>query len=35
MNEMIIAFEMCKICLALEDASPMRQIKDLHKGTLR
>ncbi|PYJ87789.1 MAG: chromosome partitioning protein ParB [Verrucomicrobia bacterium] len=35
MNEMKIGFEMRKICLALEDISPMRQIKDLHKGILR
>jgi len=35
MNEMKIGFEMRKICLALEDISPIRQIKDLHKGILR
>jgi len=35
MNEMKIGFEMRKIRLALEDISPMRQIKDLHKGVLR
>jgi ParB-like chromosome segregation protein Spo0J len=35
MNEMKIGFEMRKIQLALEDISPMRQIKDLHKGVLR
>jgi len=35
MNEMKIGFEMRKIRLALEDISPMRQIKDLHKGIMR
>jgi len=35
MNEMKIGFEMRTIRLALEDISPMRQIKDLHKGVLR
>jgi ParB-like chromosome segregation protein Spo0J len=35
MNEMKIGFEMRKIRLTLEDISPMRQIKDLHKGILR
>jgi ParB-like chromosome segregation protein Spo0J len=35
MNEMRIGFEMRKIRLALEDISPMRQIKDLHKGIMR
>ena len=35
MNEMKIGFEMRKILLALEDISPMRQIKDLHKGVMR
>ena len=35
MNEMKIGFEMRKIQLALEDISPMRQIKDLHKGIMR
>jgi hypothetical protein len=35
MNEMKIGFEMQKIRLALEDISPMRQIKDLHKGIMR
>jgi ParB-like chromosome segregation protein Spo0J len=35
MNEMKIGFEMRKIRLALEDISPMRLIKDLHKGVLR
>jgi len=35
MNEMKIGFEMRKIRLALEDISPMRQIKDLEKGALR
>ena len=35
MNEMRIGFEMRKIRLALENISPLRQIKDLHKGVLR
>ncbi|HEY5297275.1 MAG TPA: plasmid partitioning protein RepB C-terminal domain-containing protein [Verrucomicrobiae bacterium] len=35
MNEMKIGFEMRKIRLALVDISPMRQIKDLHKGIMR
>jgi ParB-like chromosome segregation protein Spo0J len=35
MNEMKIGFELRKIRLALDDISPMRQIKDVHKGILR
>ena len=35
MNEMRIGFEMRKIRLALENISPLRQIKDLDKGIMR
>ncbi len=35
MNEMKIGFELRKIRLALDDISPMRQIKDVNKGILR
>jgi hypothetical protein len=35
MNQMKIGFEMRTMRLALEDISPMRQIKDLHKGIMR
>ncbi|HEV2328595.1 MAG TPA: plasmid partitioning protein RepB C-terminal domain-containing protein [Verrucomicrobiae bacterium] len=35
MNEMKIGFELRKIRLPLDDITPMRQIKDVHKGILR
>lgn len=35
MSEIKIGFELRKIRLALEDISPMRHIKDVHKGVLR
>ena len=35
MSEAKIGFELRKIRLGLDDISPMRQIKDVHKGILR